>query len=595
MFDHPLTQTWQLEMFPGGSDSAAFRSFLLDIEEKSARLKALVSAETKPADLDVWSERIALTQWLKGALMEADSFIGCLEAQNQNDKEAQRLNGRLQTMNAEFTSILSQLDGWFLLMDDNEWDKLLLLEAAKGGRFWLQERRRLASEKLSPEMESLISALAVDGYHAWGNHYQTAVGRIQLNVTDEHGQLHTYSAGQAANQFHHPDHEVRKEIFRLWEEAWEEQADICSAAINHLAGFRIRVYEQRGWHSVLQEPLAINRMSEQTLNTIWAVIHANKQPFVNYLHRKAELIGVEKLHWYDLEAPISPSVKRVEYDKAASLIVEQFARFNPDLSRFAKTVFENRWVEAENRSAKRPGGFCTSFPLSGETRIFMTYGGTTSNVSTLAHELGHAYHQHVMKDLPILSQDYAMNVAETASTFAELIVADAAVREADNDQERIILLEEKIQSSVAYFMNIHARYLFETSFYEERSHGLVSTERLKQIMEEAQRQAYCDELASYHPYFWAAKLHFYLTDVPFYNFPYTFGYLFSAGIYARAIQEGPAFTDKYISLLRDTASMSVEELAAKHLGVDLQQPDFWQSAIDMTIKDVEMFLQLTEK
>jgi oligoendopeptidase F len=223
----------------------------------------------------------------------------------------------------------------------------------------------------------------------------------------------------------------------------------------------------------------------------------------------------------------------------------------------------------------------------------MTYAGNPSNVSTLAHEFGHAYHQHLMIELPPLIQKYAMNVAETASTFAEMIVVDAAVRHAADDEERIALLEDKIQQAVAYFMNIHARFIFEKNFYEERKKGLVSTAALNELMLAAQKEAYCDALAEYDPYFWANKLHFYLTTYPFYNFPYTFGYLFSLSVYARALQEGPSFADKYDALLRDTANMTVEELAKRHLGVDITKTEFWQTAVDLVIADVEEFLRLT--
>lgn len=224
----------------------------------------------------------------------------------------------------------------------------------------------------------------------------------------------------------------------------------------------------------------------------------------------------------------------------------------------------------------------------------MTYDGSASNVATLAHELGHAYHQAVMNDLPQMAQRYAMNVAETASTFAEMIVADAAVEQAETDEEKIQLLDDKLSRSVAFFMNIHSRFLFETRFYEERKRGIVSTSRLNELMEEAQKEAYCGALADYSPTFWASKLHFHITGVPFYNFPYTFGYLFSMGIYARARQEGEGFEEQYVNLLRDTGRMNVEDLAKKHLDVDLTAADFWQDAIDFLKQDVEMYLALTE-
>jgi oligoendopeptidase F len=328
---------------------------------------------------------------------------------------------------------------------------------------------------------------------------------------------------------------------------------------------------------------------------MWKVISENKQQLVKYLDRKAEIIGVDKLCWYDIEAPIGDSNSTVTYQEGAQFILQQFEQFGPVLTDFTKMAFEQKWIEAEDRPGKAPGGFCTGFPESNQSRIFMTYSGTPSNISTLAHELGHAFHSYVMKDVHPLNCDYAMNVAETASTFAEMIVADAAVKQAKDKTERLALLEDKLQRSVALLMNIHARFLFETAFYEERKRGVVSAERLSELMVAAQKEAYCDSLNEYHPHFWASKLHFYITDVPFYNFPYTFGYLFSLGIYAKSLEEGKSFENQYIELLKDTGSMSVEDLAAKHLSVDLTKKEFWEKAVSIAVNDVDEFLQLTNK
>lgn len=223
----------------------------------------------------------------------------------------------------------------------------------------------------------------------------------------------------------------------------------------------------------------------------------------------------------------------------------------------------------------------------------MTFSGSASNVSTLAHELGHAFHQEAMLQVRQLNRAYAMNVAETASTFAEMIVADAALKQAETKDEKLFLLEDKIQRSVAMFMNIHARFLFETRFYEERKQGVVPAEKLNELMEAAQKEAFAIR-GEYHPHFWASKLHFHITGVPFYNFPYTFGYLFSLGIYARALREKADFEEKYIALLCDTASMTVEDLAMKHLGADLTERSFWEDAVRLAVQDVQEFLELTE-
>jgi len=589
-----LNQTWDLDViFPGGSRSQAFTAFLAglagDIGEFARCLDetAVPQTEGEAAALVPVVERM---QAITLKLREADSFTACLAAEHQADKEAVRLGGRVRSLYADFASQLTRFDELLTRLGPAVWSALLAAPELQPIAYPLQERRALAKEKLPPEQEALANALAVDGYHGWGELYNTAVSRIRIPFEEE-GRISELSAGQAANKLLSPERGVRERLFRQWEEAWADQADFCADALNRLAGFRLQLYKHRGWDAVLKEPLEINRMSGATLEAMWGAVEKHKDIFAEYLQRKAKLLGMDRLRWADVEAPLGRASKEYSYEEGARLIVDQFRRFSPKMAAMA---LRSRWVEAEDRAGKRPGGFCTSFPLSGATRIFMTYAGSASNVSTLAHELGHAYHQHVMNDLPAMAQEYAMNVAETASTLAEMIVSDAAVEQAGNEQERLVLLEDKIQRSVAFYMNIHARFLFETSFYEERKSGLVSVERLNELMVDAQKRAFRGALGGYHPYFWASKLHFYITEVPFYNFPYTFGYLFSSGIYAAARAAGAAFEDRYIALLRDTGSMPVEQLARKHLGADLTRMEFWEEAMKPSLEDVRLFLKLTE-
>ncbi|TVY09427.1 M3 family oligoendopeptidase [Paenibacillus cremeus] len=593
----PLPQTWNLErFFPGGSGSSAFAGFLEELRTNIANLNRMLSDLEVPKTAEAAATLLPVIELLQKAslqIREADSFTGCLAAENQNDKQAVILGGQVKSIGADYSSALTRFDDFLTRIEGEAWTALLACPELKEITYPLEERRALASEKLPPEQEALINDLAVDGYHGWGELYNTTVSKFRVPF-EENGTVKQLSAGQAANKMHSPDRSVRETLFRAWEEQWAEHADYCADALNHLGGFRLKLYERRGWETIHKEPLAINRMSKETLDAMWGVIERGKDVFVQYLERKAKLLGLSQLSWHDVDAPVGEGSKHFSYDEGAQLIVEQFRRFSPKLADFSVMAFENRWIEAEDRPGKRPGGFCTSFPLTEETRIFMTFGGTASNVATLAHELGHGYHQHVMNDLPALAQDYAMNVAETASTFAEMVVADAAVKSATSDEERLTLLEDKIQRSVAFYMNIHARFIFETAFYEERRRGLVSVERLNELMESAQKEAYRNALAEYHPHFWASKLHFYITEVPFYNFPYTFGYMFSTGLYAEALRRGEAFEEQYVALLRDTGRMTVEDLAQKHLGVDLRKPDFWQQAMDLSIVDVQEFLRLTE-
>ncbi|MGQ8874270.1 M3 family oligoendopeptidase [Paenibacillus sp. TSA_86.1] len=592
----PLHPVWDLEsIFSGGSSSEAFAAYLNDLETDVRKLQDILNQAAIPTtleDTEAFDSILELLQSCYVRISEGSAFVSCLSAQNQQDKKATQLQGAVSSIAAMLSSSKSKFDNTLSQTPEEVWAEWLARPDIQPLSFVLNESRTQAKEKLAPELEGLALDLAVDGYHGWGKFYNTIVSKVNIPF-EQDGETVMLSAGQAANKLSDSDREVRERVFATWEQAWTDVEDFCADTLNHLAGFRLKLYEKRGWQDILKEPLAINRMSPQTLDTMWEVINGTKPVLVQYLERKAKLLGVDKLSWSDVEAPVGKSVGKLTYDEAALTIVEQFAKFSPKLSGFAEMAFEKRWIEAEDRPGKRPGGFCTSLPLSKATRIFMTFSGTPSNVSTLAHELGHGYHQHIMEELPALNQRYAMNVAETASTFAEMIVADALVQTASDEQEKLALLEDKIQRSVAFFMNIHARFLFENRFYEQRKKGLVSADELSRLMEEAQEEAYCGVLASNHPHFWSSKLHFYLTGVPFYNFPYTFGYMFSAGIYARAQQEGTAFADKYDDLLRDTGRMTVEELAQKHLGTDLTQPDFWQNAANLVIADIEQFLEMT--
>lgn len=593
MSTYPLT--WNLDViYEGGSASPAFAKELQGIEQDVAEFDRLVNAEgsAEPASL---TAMVALLQSITLRIRESSAFVECLLAQNMRDAKAAGLNDRVKTVMAKFDGVLTKFDSLLRTMEDSAFEAWLSEEAVSKVAFNLRERREQAKEKLPPEQEALIGDLAVNGYHGWGEMYNTIVSRAKFTDKGADGETKTLSAGQMFNRLSDSDRTVREAAFAEWEKVWGEQADLCSDTLNRLAGFRLNVYDNRGWKELLKEPLQMNRMSEATLNAMWDAITTDGKPAVaKYLERKAKLLGVEKLEWHDVTAPIGSASRTISYDEACVFIVEQFRKFSPAMADFAETALKEGWIEAEDRPGKRPGGFCTALPISGQTRIFMTYSGTMDNVSTLAHELGHGYHQHVMNDMPAMSQEYAMNVAETASTLAELIVTDSALSAAETDEEKLGLLETKLQNAVAFFLNIHARFIFEKAFYEKRKEGMVPAEELSELMEAAQREAYAGTLGGTHPHFWASKLHFYLTDVPFYNFPYTFGYLFSMGIYARAQQEGPTFADKYVQLLRDTASMTVEELAKKHLGVNLEQPDFWREAVRLAAADVETFLELTK-
>lgn len=594
--------TWDLDsIFPGGTKSAELQNKIQTIEEEIRQFETSLnrwqfqkdpSAETL---LSILKEQEKIGK----GLGQTSAFVQMCHDSFMDDEHANVVMGQILNLASEMQKLSNTMMKKLVKIPDADWDVLLQDQQLEKVAFRLGEIRNKGKRLLSDEEEKLIADLNKDGLTAWSRLYDTVVSIMTIPFTDEKGETTELSVGQAMNRMYaDPDPLVRKQLFENWEKEWTKYAPIFADTLNHLDGYRITLQKAHGRGNHLEEPLEYNRMSKATLDAMWGAVAANKEPFIQFLNRKAQLLGMEKLGWQDVDAPVTvgdAKPTRYTYDDACDFIIEHFSSFGAKLAGFAEHALKNRWVEAEDRPNKRPGGYCTSLPEWEESRIFMTFTGSSTDVNTLAHELGHAFHSHVMRDLPYLNQQYAMNVAETASTFAETIVGNATIKRAATKEEKIALLNAKLENATAMFLNIHARFLFEDAFYKEREKGIVSEKRLNELMVEAQKEAYCNSLSSYHPHFWCSKLHFFIDDVPFYNFPYTFGYLFSLGIYAKYLENPDGFEEKYIELLKDTGSMKVEELAEKHLGADLTKQDFWEAGIRLAAKDVEEFIRLTNE
>lgn len=584
-----LNQTWALDdLFEGGSDSAELAKTIQTIESELDHIRSKI--QDVHDDSQAWADLVRSYEAALAQLQDVAAYVSCLTAQDVRDQQAIVLQSTVGRLRARANSISTLLDDQLRQLDDEQFAQLIQHVDLQSAVFYLTEQRKQALDRMPTQMELLANDLAVDGYHSFQTLYNTIVSRISISFDGE--QL---SVGQAENRFAHPDRSRRQNLFKVWEEAWSDVADLAAHTLNHLAGFRLNVYAHRHWDDVLKEPLQNNRIQRDTIEAMWSAAAKHKDMLTKYLHRKAKLLGVPQLAWYDMDAPIGKSETNLSYEDAAAFIVKQFGTFSSRMADFAERAIRNRWVEAEDRPFKRAGGFCTSFPVRKQSRIFMTFSGTPRGQATLAHELGHAYHAHVLSDLRLFNTVYPMNLAETASTFSEFIVSSAAIEQAEHNKERIALLADRLDDAVAYLMNIHARFLFEQSFYKRRAKQQVAADELNDMMEQAQKKAYNDALTDYHPLFWASKLHFYITRQPFYNFPYTFGYLFSAALYGRAQSEGPQFEEQYTALLRDTGRMRVEDLARKHLGVDITKEQFWEDGLRIVENDVQQFLSLTER
>ncbi|PIC88088.1 oligoendopeptidase [Sporosarcina sp. P20a] len=595
------TNTWDLEsIFTGGTNSEEVQTKLSAVKEDIELYTDQLNAwNSDPAnDASTLHELLKKQEVMGKGLGQVGTFINMWRDAFMDDPYASVVKGQVMELSSEIQQLSTIFTKKLVAISDENWNTLLEDDSLRVISFSLNEIREEGKRLVSEAEEKLIAKLNKDGLAAWSDLYNTVGSTMTVPFTDKEDNTTDLSIGQAMNKMYaDPEPEVRAALFENWEKTWSTNGPIFADILNHLAGYRLTLQEVHGRKGHLEEPLEYNRMSKDTLTAMWSAVDAQKQTFIDYLGQKADLFGMVQLGWQDVAAPVAvgeTKPTRFTYDEACDFIIENFASFGPKLTEFTKHALENRWVEAEDRANKRPGGYCTSLPEFEESRIFMTFTGSPSDTSTLAHELGHAFHSHVMKDLPTLNRSYAMNVAETASTFAETIIADATVKNAASDEEKISLLANKLEGATAMFLNIRARFLFEDNFYTERAKGIVSETRLNELMVEAQKEAFGDSLSSYHPHFWAAKLHFFIDSVPFYNFPYTFGYLFSLGIYAEYLKQPEGFEEKYIALLRDTGSMKVEDLAKKHLDVDITKEDFWAAGISLVAKDVEEFVELRD-
>jgi pepF/M3 family oligoendopeptidase len=592
--------SWELDtIFPGGADSDEFdeaiSSLMGDVEAMLGRGEELPSLSTDPLDDDViehWASFFEELERLSDRAREAGAFANCVAVTNTNEPKAMRLPTRLNSIQTKLRSLRVTIEACFADIGDDAFQQIIEHPRLERCSLWLSELRRDAQQSMAPEMESLAVDLNRDGLHAWGQLYDRVSAGIEVVVPDEQGTgTRKVSVGQAKNLLHHADRDVRKKAYEGLQVAWRTEAPTLAMVLNSIIGSERTLYLRRGGDE-LTMPLQANRVERATVEAMFEAADEFQDVLVDYMHAKAKLMGVDRLAWYDLGASVGEaSDDKIGYEDAQRFIVDQVDGFSGRMSGFYKTALAEQWVEAEDRPGKGQGGFCTGLPISGQVRIFMTYGGTPSGVQTLAHELGHAYHGWLMRDLGAFERKIPMGLAETASTLSEALVESAALERAEGG-EKLRLLDERLQRAVAFLVDIPARFRLERAMHSVRQNAELDEDKLTELTKNIFSSAYGDGLGDVDPTFWASKLHFFITGLPFYNFPYTFGYLFSRAVYDRASQEGPAYADVVDDLLLDTGRLTAEEIGERYLDADLTQPDFWREAARSVRDDVDEYLKL---
>ena len=456
-------------------------------------------------------------------------------------------------------------------------------------RYYFEEAKKDATHLLSDELEEVLAKMSISGGKAWSQLFDFMWSSAQGEYKGE-----VVTLSEIRGKAYDSDAEVRKSAYEVELKMYDAIKEPIAFSLNHIKKEVLTTSQLRGFESPLAHTLEASRMSRETLDALLEAIREYLPNFRKYLRHKAALLGHENgLPFYDLFAPVGNSSRTFTVEESKDYLIENFKTFSADLAEMTEEFFDKHYIDFYPRKGKVGGAFCANLPMIKQSRVLTNFTGSLSDVVTLAHELGHAYHGlHIENHRP-LNQDYSMPVAETASTFNENIIMNTAIKEA-SDEEKIALIESQLQDTTQIIVDIYSRYLFESAVFENREQSFMFSKDLEEMMLSAQKEAYGDGLdQSYlHPYMWACKPHYYSTGLSFYNFPYAFGGLFSKGLYAIYQEQPEGFVEKYQELLRATTVSSVED-TAKVLGVDVSTPEFWKKALAEVAESIEAFIALT--
>jgi oligoendopeptidase F len=581
-----MTTTWDLtSYFPEFNSpemlqfKRALRHDIASLRDKAASLPILTDAS-----LAAWEEVLARGEDLTRRMSHLSSYISCLVSSDARNEDYLKAEAALALLRAEFAKVRIEYLRAFKGATDADFAQLLARPDLAGAENYLTRVREEARRAMTAEKEILATDLGVDGIQSWGRLYDRVSAKLEFEMTFPDGRRERLPMSQRRSLMDHPDRRVRRAAFEAGNAAWRSVEDIAAAALNAIAGTRFTLNRHRGVDHFLDIALFQSALSRKTLDAMFAALFANLEMPRRILRLKAKLMGRSGVAWFDLGAPLDlPDPEKLSWEKARRLVGESFQRTYPALGDFfERHVLAKNWIDWAPRAGKRPGGFCTSSMLSQESRIFMTYNESLGDVLTLAHESGHAFHGHQMGDVRPYARGYPMTLAETASTFGEQVFMNGLLDDpAISDEQKAMILDIDAGHGAIYLLDIPVRYEFEKAFYEERQNGEVSVSRLKELMIETQCRVLGEVLepGGEDPYFWASKLHFYITGLTFYNFPYTFGYLLSRGLYAMFKKEGAAFLPKYEELLRLAGSDTSENVVKRTVDRDIEATEFWTEAI----------------
>ena len=585
--------TWDLSKLYASFDAP---EFLNDIEElkKTAEAAVMQARGMDKVSVPALEEAIRLNEKAATLATKTMSFAQLTLAADANCEPAMAAYARLlPVMNRleEATSAMSAQLGAVEDLDGLIGESDLL----KAHAFLLRRLQQNAKHVIDPALEPTVLRMQMTGGNAWEQLRDQLDGNHMVDITVD-GETKSLPLSAVRGMANSPDADVRKAAYEAELAAYPKMEIPMAACLNGIKGEARTLAELKHYDSVLDMALDGANMDRETLDALLEAMEESLPMFRRYFRLKARMLGYDGgLRFYDLFAPVGRAKGDYTPEDARQILVRELGAFSPRMADMINRAFDERWIDMFPREGKGGGAFCSGMHPLGISYVLANFEGSYGSVSTLAHELGHAYHNECMKDLPILMADYPMPLAETASIFNETLLAQRILENADKDT-RVALLEQQLSDAAQVIVDIMSRFLFEKEVVERRADTTLSPRELCEIMLDAQKKTYGDGLdpECMHPYMWACKSHYYSTDVHFYNFPYAFGQLFAVGVYALYQQKGAAFLPDYEKLLRAAGSGMVRDVAAS-VGIDVADVNFWRSSLKVFEEKLEELEALAGK
>jgi oligoendopeptidase F len=521
-------------------------------------------------------------------------YIYSFVTTDSRNKLAMKTLSELEQASLPMSQLQTQFTAWLGKISSKLADVSKLNKSAKEHAFMLKEAAEQSKYLMSEAEENLASELSLSGGNAFGKLQGTVTSQLSVDFELD-GKVEKMPMPALINLRGHADESVRRRGYEAENIAWEGVKETLAACLNGVKGEANTLNRKRGRKDAIHSSIDAARMDRKSLNAMLEAMEGSFPMFRKYFKSKARKIGKEQLAWWDIFAPMGKTDKVYTYEEACNFILENFGKFSPELAAFAKRAFDNNWVDAEQRDGKRGGAFCTEVQGVKESRILCNFDGSFDQVSTLAHELGHAFHNECayQANKTVLQQLTPMTLAETASTMCETIVTEAVLATTKDPQEELAVLEAQIQGAAQVVVDIYSRYLFEKEVFERREKSELSADDFNDIMERAQKATYGDGLDEKYlqKFMWTWKPHYYSSGLSFYNYPYAFGLLFATGLYAIYQQRGEAFVQDYKNLLASTGEQTAAKLA-KRFGIDITNRKFWDDSLAIIGKRIDRYCEL---